>query len=88
LAQPIPIFALESVIELRRLMVDALAGAAIGDQRKRWGRARWAPKALAERIIHNIAHSQVPLSSAALGLPQEFIIYYEGGSHTDEHTYA
>jgi hypothetical protein len=86
--QPILIFTLESSVELRRFMVNALAGAAIGDQRKRWSRPNWTPEALSKSVIHNIAHGQVPLGSAALGLPQELVVYYEGSSHTDEHIYA
>lgn len=63
-------------------MVNALARAAVCDQRE-WGGGRgWATQALSEGIIHNVAHGLVPLGRAEFRLPKEVVIYDEGGSHT------
>lgn len=69
-------------------MVNALAGAAVSDQREWGGGRRLATQTLSESVIHNVAHSLVPLGGAEFRLPEEIIIYNECGSHTYEHTYA
>lgn len=68
--------------------MNTLAGAAVSDQREWGGGRRRATQTLSEGVIHNIAHSLVPLSSPKFRLPKEIVIYNEGGAHTYEHTYA
>ena len=65
--------------------MNALAGAAVSDQREWGGGRRRATQTFSQGVIHNIAHSLVPLSSTEFRLPKEIIIYNEGGSHTYEH---
>jgi hypothetical protein len=69
-------------------VVNALARAAVSDQREWGGGGRRATQTLSQSAIHNVAHSLIPLSSAEFRLPKEIIIYNEGGSHTYEHIYA
>jgi hypothetical protein len=69
-------------------VVNAFARAAVSDQRE-WGSGRgWAAQALSEGIIHNVAHSLVPLGRAEFRLTEEIVIYDEGCSHTYDHIYA
>ena len=68
--------------------MNTLAGAAVSDQREWGGGRRRATQAFSEGVIHNIAHSLVPLSSAEFRLPKQIIVDNEGGSHTYEHIYA
>jgi hypothetical protein len=69
-------------------VVEAFARAAVSDQRE-WGSGRgWAAQALAEGVIHNIAHGLVPLGCAEFRLTEEIVIYDEGCSHTYDHIYA
>jgi len=69
-------------------VVDALARAAVSDQREWRGGRGWAAQAFSEGVIHNIAHGLVPLGRAEFRLPKKIVVYYEGGSHTYDHTYA
>jgi len=69
-------------------VVNALAGASVSDQRERSGGRSRTTQAFSESAVHNVAHSLIPLRSAEFRLPEEIVIYDEGGSHTYDHIYA
>jgi len=69
-------------------MVNAVARATIGDQRKGFSRTYRPSQALSESIVHNIADGQVPLGCSEFRLSQEIVVYYKCGAHMCDHTYA
>jgi hypothetical protein len=66
-------------------VTDALAGAAVSDQREGWGDTDWATQVFPESAIHNVAHGLIPLGRTEFRTPKEIVVNNEGGPHTYDH---
>ena len=74
-------------VKVGGLVVDGLAGATISDSENRAAAGLGAPDTLGEHYSRHRSRT-VPFGRAEFRLPQEIVVYDEGGTHTHDHGYA